>query len=314
MSEQDGPVTAFEWKIPEQSQTGGEGGSKGLEKNMKPAGNWTQLEYFDDSGKKPYLKEYEGRGLLQDKAVIITGGDSGIGRSVAILMAREGADVTIVYLPEEQEDADATAEYIHEAGRRSNLLALDITVEANCQKIIDSHMEKFGKLSVLVNNAAMQEFVDDLVDIDLAVVEKTYRTNILSMFALTKFALPHMKRGSSIINSTSIAGYAGNPNAVDYSSTKGAIATFTRSLAQQQASKGIRVNGVAPGIIWTPLQPATKGNPAENMKNIGVGTAPLNRPGMPVEIATAYVYLASPMASYFTGEVIHGTGGLEMQG
>lgn len=303
------PITAYPWDIPAQSQTG----TKGLESKMEPAANWTQMECYDDEG-KPYLKEYEGRGLLQDKAVLITGGDSGIGRSVAILMAREGADVSFVYLPEEESDAQDTKAYIEKAGRKANLLALDITDEANCRKAVDSHMQAFGKLSVLVNNSAMQEFVDDLKKIDLAVVEKTFRTNILSIFAITKAALPHMKRGSSIINSCSIAGYAGNPNAVDYSSTKGAIATFTRSLAQQQAKNGIRVNAVAPGIIWTPLQPATKGNPPEAMKQIGVEDAPLGRPGMPIEVAGAYVFLASPLGSYFTGEVIHGTGGLEMQG
>lgn len=163
--------------------------------------------------------------------------------------AREGADVSFVYLPEEEEDAQGTKEYIEKAGRRAHLMPLDITVEGNCNKAVASHMEAFGKLNVLVNNSAMQEFVDDLKDIDLAVVEKTFRTNILSIFAITKAALPHMKRGSSIISSCSVAGYAGNPNAVDYSSTKGAIATFTRSLAQQQAKNGIRVNAVAPGIM-----------------------------------------------------------------
>jgi NAD(P)-dependent dehydrogenase (short-subunit alcohol dehydrogenase family) len=160
----------------------------------------------------------------------------------------------------------------------------------------------------------MQEISQELADIDLAVVEKTFRTNILAMFAMTKYALPHMKRGSSIVNSTSVAAYMGNPQLVDYSSTKGAIATFTRALAQQQASKGIRVNAVAPGIIWTPLQPATKNNPPEAMDKLGVGMCPLNRPGMPVEVATSYVYLASPMATYITGEVIHNNGGIEMQG
>ncbi|TLD37528.1 hypothetical protein E2P81_ATG04340 [Venturia nashicola] len=303
------PVTAFQWDIKAQSQTG----SKGLEGKMEPAANWTQLEYFDDSGENPYLKEYEGRGLLKDKAVLITGADSGIGRSVAILMAREGADISFVYLPEEEEDAQATKTAIESAGRKANLLPLDITSEENCKKAVDSHMNAFGKISVLVNNSAMQEFVDDFKDIDLAVVEKTFRTNILSIFAMVKFALPHMKRGSSIINSSSIAGYMGNPQAVDYSSTKGAIATFTRSLAQQQAKNGIRVNAVAPGKFWTPLQPATKGATKEDMATLKEDV-PLGRVGMPVEIAVAYVFLASPMGSYFTGEVMHGTGGIEMQG
>lgn len=224
-------------------------GSKGLDADLEPSANWTQLEFWDDEGTSPYLKEYEGRGLLKDKAVLITGGDSGIGRSVAVLMAREGADISFVYLPEEEKDAQWTKKAIEKAGRKAHLLALDVTSAENCKKAVDSHMEVFGKLNVLVNNSAMQEMCDDLKDIDLAVVEKTYRTNILSMFAMTKFALPHMKRGASIVNSCSVAGYMGNPQLVDYSSTKGAIATFTRSLAQQQAKKGIRVNAVAPGIM-----------------------------------------------------------------
>lgn len=163
--------------------------------------------------------------------------------------AREGADISFVYLPEEEEDAQGTKEYIEKAGRKAHLMALDITSEENCQKAVDEHMKVFGKLNVLVNNSAMQEFGDDFRKIDLRVVEKTFRTNILAMIAITKFALPHMKRGASIVNSCSIAGYAGNPNAVDYSATKGAIATFTRSLAMQQTKNGIRVNAVAPGIM-----------------------------------------------------------------
>ena len=155
----------------------------------------------------------------------------------------------------------------------------------------------------------MQEVCQDLADIDLSVVEKTYRTNVLSMFAMTKYA-----RGSSIVNSCSVAAYMGNLELVDYSSAEGAITTFTRALAQQQAPKGIRVNGVAPGIIWMPLQPATKGTKSEDMKALGVGEAPLNRPGMPVEVATAYIFLASPWGNFCTGEVIHVNGGIEMQG
>ena len=181
---------------------------------------------------------------------MITGGDSGIGRSVAILKAREGADISFVYLPEEEEDAQATKKMIEQAGRRAELYALDITLRENCQKAIDAHMKIFGKLSILVNNSAMQETCNDMKDINLDIVENTYRTNVFSMFAMTKFALPHMRRGGSIINSCSIAGYMGNPQLVDYSSSKGAIATFTRSLAQQQAPMGIRVNAVAPGIMF----------------------------------------------------------------
>ncbi|KAF2759892.1 NAD(P)-binding protein [Pseudovirgaria hyperparasitica] len=304
------PITAYpSTELKTQDQEGG----PGLDSELDPSANWTQLEFFDDDG-KPYLKEYEGRGLLKDKAVLITGGDSGIGRAVAILMAREGADVSFVHLPEEEQDANKTVKLIEKAGRKANPMALDLREEQNCKKAIDEHMKAFGKLSVLVNNSAMQEICNDFREIDLAVVEKTYRTNVLSMFAMTKYALQVMKRGASIVNSSSVAAYMGNPQLVDYSSTKGAITTFTRSLAQQQAANGIRVNAVAPGIIWTPLQPATKNNPPDAMNALGVGECPLNRPGMPVEVATAYILLASPLGSYATGETLHISGGIEMQG
>ncbi|GAB7353566.1 hypothetical protein MBLNU459_g3996t2 [Dothideomycetes sp. NU459] len=310
MPEQEKPITAYpSVELEAQDQTG----STGLDSKMKPAASWTQLEYWTDDG-KPYLKEYEGRGLLQDKAVLITGGDSGIGRSVAVLMAREGADVTILYLPGEEEDANYTIEEIKKAGRKAHGITLDLKEEANCKKAVEEHMSVHGKLNVLVNNSSMQEICREHGDIDISIVQKTFQTNVIQMMAMTKYALPHMKRGSSVINSSSVAAYMGNPELVDYSATKGAITTFTRSLAQQQAPKGIRINAVAPGIIWTPLQPATKGNAPETMKGLGVGEAPLNRPGMPIEVATAYVFLASPLGSYFTGETIHGTGGLEMQG
>ncbi|KAG9525966.1 short chain dehydrogenase/ reductase-like protein, partial [Aureobasidium melanogenum] len=309
MSEQECPVTAYTWQISAQDQQGG----PGLDKDMKEQANWTQLEYWDDNG-KPYLKEYEGRGLLQDKAVLITGGDSGIGRSVAILMAREGADVSILYLPEEEEDAQYTIKQIEKAGRKGHGMQYDLKEEANCKAAIDEHIKVFGKLNVLVNNASMQESCEDHREIDISTVTKTFQTNIIQMMALSKYALQHMKRGDNIVNSASVLAYMGDPSKIDYSSTKGAIVTFTRALAKQQAPRGIRVNAVAPGIIWTPLQPATANVPAEGMKNVGVGMAPLNRTGMPIEIATAYIQLASPLGSYFTGECIHGTGGIEMQG
>jgi len=309
MSDQ-GPITAYPAQsIKPQDQSGG----PGLDKDTDPYAEWTRLEFWDENN-KPYLKEYEGRGLLQGKAALITGGDSGIGRSVAILFAREGADVSIVYLPEEEEDAQYVKKKVEEAGRKANLMQFDLKVKENCEKAVEGHMKAFGKLNVLVNNAAMQEMSLDITEIDLDVTEKTFQTNVISMFAMTKYALKHMKRGDTVVNSSSVAAYMSNPTLLDYASTKGAIATFTRGLAQQQASKGIRVNAVAPGIIWTPLQSATKGNPAEAMDSLGVGACPLNRPGMPIEMATAYVFLASPLGSYCTGEVIHGSGGIEMQG
>jgi NAD(P)-dependent dehydrogenase (short-subunit alcohol dehydrogenase family) len=235
-------MTAYNVDIKAQSQSD----SKGLDSKMEPAANWSQLEFWGDDG-KPYLKEYEGRGLLEGKAALVTGGDSGIGRSVSILFAREGADVTIVYLPEEEEDAQYTKRQVEKAGRKAQLIQADITKEENCKMVVEKHISMFNKLNVLVNNAAMQRASEDIKDIILDNVEKTLRTNVWSMFAMTKFSIPHMKRGDCIINSSSVAGYMGNPQMVDYSSTKGAIATFTRSLAQQQAPKGIRVNAVAPG-------------------------------------------------------------------
>ncbi|KAH5407224.1 hypothetical protein HBI88_145160 [Parastagonospora nodorum] len=307
---QDAPITAYPAaSIEPQNQEGG----PGTDAATKQKAEWTRLEFWDEN-QKPYLKEYEGRGLLQGKAALITGGDSGIGRAVAILFAREGADVSIVYLPEEEEDAQFVKSKIEEAGRKANLMQFDLKKRENCQAAVQGHMNAFGKLNVLVNNAAMQEMCEDITEIDLDVTEKTFQTNVVSMFAMTKYALKHMKRGDSIVNSSSVAAYMSNPSLLDYASTKGAIATFTRGLAQQQAKNGIRVNAVAPGIIWTPLQPATKNNPAESMDSLGVGACPLNRPGMPVEMATCYVHLASPLGSYCTGEVLHGSGGIEMQG
>jgi NAD(P)-dependent dehydrogenase (short-subunit alcohol dehydrogenase family) len=243
MASVQAPTTAYPSTfIRAQDQTPG----KGPDSKLEPAANWTQLDFWDDEGTSPYQKEYEGRGLLKDKAALITGGHSGIGRSVAILMAREGANISFVYLPEEGEDAQYTK---RKAGRRAHLIVLDLTTRENCQKSVEEHMKVFEKLNVLVNNSAMQEVCADVMDMDLDVVEKAFRTNVLSMFAITKYALQHMKRCSSIINSCSVAGVVGNPMEVDYSSSKGAIATFTRSLAQPQAKKGIRVNAEASGKI-----------------------------------------------------------------
>jgi len=197
------PVTAYPWKnLKPQNQEGG----PGLDSKLTPAANHDQLEFWDEN-EKPTLVAYEGRGLLKDKAALITGGDSGIGRAVAILFAREGADVTFTYLPEEEEDAQVVVKEIEKAGRKANPMHLNVREEAECKKVVEAHMQKFGKLNVLVNNAAMQEICQDLKDIDLATVEKTYRTNILGMFAMTKYALQHMKRGSNIVNSSSVAAY-----------------------------------------------------------------------------------------------------------
>ncbi|KAH9872585.1 hypothetical protein J1614_004978 [Plenodomus biglobosus] len=251
MSSQVGPVTAYPaTSISAQSQSGG----PGLDSKTEQKAEWSRLEFWDEH-QKPYLKEYEGRDLLKNKAALITGGDSGIGRAVAILFAREGADVSIVYLPEEEEDAQYVKKKVEEAGRKANLMVFDLKDRSNCEKAVEGHMKAFGKLNVLVNNAAMQEACEDIKDIDLDVTEKTFQTNIVSMFAMTKYALKHMKRGDSIVNSSSVAAYMSNPSLLDYASTKGAISTFTRGLAQQQAKNGIRVNAVAPGIMSVKLVP-----------------------------------------------------------
>jgi len=299
-------TTAYPSWINAQDQTG----STGLDNKMDPPAVWTQIEHWDNEG-KPYLKEYEGRGQLEGKAALITGGDSGIGRSVAILMAREGADITICYLPAEQEDADWTIKYIEKAGRKAHGFAADLRDHDNAKKAVEEHMRVHGRLNILVPNAAQQEMCMNHKDIDLQVMQDTFQLNILSMMAICKYALHHMPRGSVIINCGSVAGYMGNPTMVDYSATKGAISAFTRALAQQQAPHGIRVNSVAPGIIWTPLQPATKGQGPEGVEGLGSGT-PMGRPGMPVEVAVAFIFLAT--STYTTGETTHVTGALENQG
>ena len=242
---------------------------------------------------------------LPGKAALITGGDSGIGRAIAVAFAKEGADVAISYL-DEHEDAEETKQLVEKEGRKCLLLAGDIGDEAFCKQVISKVVEEFGKLDVLVNNAAEQHVQESLKDITAEQLEKTFRTNVFSMFHLTKAALDHLKPGASIINTTSITAFRGEPSLIDYSSTKGAILAFTRALSGSLAKEGIRVNGVAPGPIWTPLIPASF--PAEEVEGFGSGT-PLGRPGQPDELAPGYVYLASDDSSYVTGQVLHINGG-----
>ncbi|CCG82095.1 Oxidoreductase, short-chain dehydrogenase/reductase family [Taphrina deformans PYCC 5710] len=282
----------------------------GHDKNMDPLAVWTQFEEFDDNG-KPYLRDYVPGGRLKNKTALITGGDSGIGRSTAMLFALEGCDVTIVYLPEEEKDAQDVKSWIEKKGRKCELIAVDLRKEESPKKIVEEHMTRFNRLDVLVNNAARQSMSMEFAEIDLKDVESTFRLNILAMFAVTKYALPYMKRGGSIINTTSVAAYMTNPTLVDYSSTKGAIMSFTKALALQIAPKGIRVNGVAPGIIYTPLQPAS--NPSSNMEELGKDACPMGRPGQPSEVASSFVFLASSESSYFTGQILHPNGGIEVQ-
>lgn len=252
-----------------------------------------------------FANNLAGKARLPGKTALITGGDSGIGRAVAVAFAKEGADVAISYL-DEHKDAEETKKFIEKEGRRCILIPGDVGEESHCQEIIRQVIEEFGKLDILVNNAAEQHMQTSLKDISAEQMERTFRTNIFSMFYLTKAALEHMKKGASIINTTSITAFRGEPTLIDYASTKGAILAFTRSLSGSLAKEGIRVNGVAPGPIWTPLIPASF--PEDQVEGFGT-SSPLGRPGQPDELAPGYVYLASDDSSYVTGQVLHINGG-----
>ncbi|WP_261306419.1 SDR family oxidoreductase [Paenibacillus andongensis] len=249
---------------------------------------------------------YKGSGKLKDKVAVITGGDSGQGRAIAGAYAKEGADVVIIYLSEHA-DAEETKQFVEQKGRRCLTIAGDIGSEAFCNQVVKQTIEKFGKLDILINNAAEQHVQNSLDNITSEQMEKTFRTNFFSVFYLSKAVLPHMKPGSTIINAASLTAYEGNEQLMDYSATKGAIVAFTRSLSKSLISKGIRVNGVVPGTIWTPLIPASF--PADQVANWGAKT-PMKRAGQPYEIAPAYVYLASDDSSYVSGQFLHITGGV----
>lgn len=252
-----------------------------------------------------YDTDDPGYGRLQGKVAIITGGDSGIGRAIAIMFAKEGANVAIVYL-DEHEDAEETAEAVRRYGKEALLIPTDISVEVNCKNVIEKTLEKFGHLHILVNNAAVQYEQKDIQDITAAQWEYTFKVNIFSYFYLSKYAVSFLKEGSSIINTTSVNAYKGNEALMDYSSTKGAIVSFTRSLSQSLIKKGIRVNAVAPGPVWTPLIPASFGN--EKVSQFGKDI-PMERAAQPVEIAPCYVFLASKEGAFITGQVLHPNGG-----
>ncbi|SFH40171.1 glucose 1-dehydrogenase [Pedobacter insulae] len=266
----------------------------GIEKNMKPL-----ADHGEDS--------YQGFGKLKDKVAIITGGDSGIGKAVAIAFAREGADVVISYLSDrETPDAKDSAKHVVAAGRKALLIKGDISKESHCKKIITQTVKEFGRIDILVNNAAFQMARNSMEEISAAEWVKTFDTNIHAMFYLSKAAEPHMKPGSSIINTTSVNAYSPSPGLLPYAATKGAIQNFTANLAQilLMAGKGIRVNAVAPGPIWTPLIPSTM----PDADTFGQDT-PMGRPGQPAEVAPAFVFLASDEASYVAGATIPVTGG-----
>ena len=274
--------------VKEQSQS-----LPGLEKKMDP-----QPEFDDDS---------KGSNKLQDKKCIITGGDSGIGRAVAIAFAKQGADVAIIHLPVEKEDAEFTAGYIRENfGRECLLVATDISKEKNCKTAVQKILKSFEKIDILINNAAVQYPVSDITRITTENLMNTFSVNIFAMFWITSEVVPHMEKGACIVNTTSVTAYRGSPKLLDYSATKGAIVSFTRSLAANLIDKGIRVNGVAPGPVWTPLIAATF--PPEEVASFGTDS-PMKRPAQPREIAPAFVFLASQDSSFISGQIIHVNGG-----
>jgi NAD(P)-dependent dehydrogenase (short-subunit alcohol dehydrogenase family) len=248
---------------------------------------------------------YRGAGRLDGRKTVITGGDSGIGRAVALAFAREGADVLFTHLADEEEDARETSRLVEDAGRKAVAVSCDIREEDNCRALVERAVAEFGRIDVLVNNAAYQMSQPDGIEaISTEQFDRVVRTNLYGMFWLTKFALPHIPAGGCIINSTSVQAYKPSPHLLDYATTKGAIVTFTQGLAQMLAERGIRVNAVAPGPVWTPLIPSTLPDTQEFGKQ-----APLGRPAQPAELAPAYVYLASPQASYITAEILNATGG-----
>jgi NAD(P)-dependent dehydrogenase (short-subunit alcohol dehydrogenase family) len=270
-----------------------------------------QLEHPGRSGEMDQQPDhgedsYRGSGKLTGKRAVITGGDSGIGRAVALAFAREGADVLISYLESEEADAQETRKLIEVAGRRAVLVPGDICEEPHCQEIIDRALNELGGLDILVNNAAYQMAQEGIEEISTEQFDRVLKTNLYAMFWLCKAAVPHLKPGGSIINTSSIQAYQPSPNLLDYATTKAGIVNFTKGLAQELAPKGVRVNTVAPGPIWTPLIPATM--PPDKVDEFGADT-PLGRAGQPAELAPAYVFLASQESSYITGERIGVTGG-----
>ncbi|MEK3767462.1 SDR family oxidoreductase [Paenibacillus sp. FSL R5-0887] len=266
----------------------------GLQKKMNPV---------PDTGEDTY----KGTGRLTGRKALVTGADSGIGRAVAIAFAREGADIVLSYMPEEEEDAKQVVKLVQEAGRTAIAIPGDLKDETYCEQLVDTAVKELGGIDILANIAGKQQFVPDIADLTTKHFDDTFKTNVYAMFWLCKAAVKHMQPGSTIINTSSIQAYNPSPILLDYATTKAAINTFSKSLAQQVADKGIRVNVVAPGPVWTPLQ-VVGGQPEEALKEFGSST-PLGRPGQPAEMAPAYVFLASQESSYISGETLNANGG-----
>jgi hypothetical protein len=273
-----------------------------VEPAQKTPGAETEMRNQPDHGEE----SYRGSGRLAGKTALITGGDSGIGRAVAIAFAREGADVALSYLPEEERDAQEGARWIEAAGRKSLKLPGDIRDENHCRSLVDQTIAKFGKLDILVNNAAFQASHDSIEEWTSEEWDRTFRTNVYAMFYLVKAALPRMRPGGAIVNTASVQAYQPKGSLLAYSATKGAIITFTKALADLAIERGVRSNAVAPGPVWTPLIPSTM--PQDYVKKFGE-TSKMKRPAQPAELAPAYVFLASTESSYVTGSVVDMTGG-----
>jgi NAD(P)-dependent dehydrogenase (short-subunit alcohol dehydrogenase family) len=276
------------------------------EQNQPHPGFSGEMDPEPDYGEETY----RGTGRLAGRRVLITGADSGIGRAVALAYAREGADIALAYLPEEEPDGRTTAELIRSAGRRAVTLPGDVRMEAHCHRLVEHTVEELGGIDILVNNAAYQmSQPEGLAAISTEQLDRVLKTNVYAMFWLTAAALPHFKAGSVVINTASVQAYQPSPHLLDYAVSKAAIAAFTQGLARQLAPEGIRVNAVAPGPVWTPLIPATM--PPDKVKDFGK-QSPLGRPAQPAEMAPAYVFLASPEAAYITGEIVNATGGVPL--